>query len=262
MQQPATDNIVSNTFRLLQISDCHLSASVESSHRGQNPDSGLRKLLAGISAWQPQLVLATGDLSEDASAASYQRLAEYLAPIGAPVCALPGNHDDDGLMQQYFKQGPWNGPLVVTAGDWELILLKSSLAGRCDGVISRTDLRQLSQLLHTGTGRPVLLALHHHPVAAGSPWIDRHMLESPGTLLDLICRQNRIRAAVWGHVHQAYESMCGRAKMLACPSTAANSLPGKARFEHDPAGPACRWLQLGVGGMLETGLLDVQSRPS
>jgi hypothetical protein len=48
--------------------------------------------------------------------------------------------------------------------------------------------------------------------------------------------------------------MCGHARMLACPSTAANSRPGTLRFEHDPAGPACRWLQLGAGGTLETGL--------
>jgi Icc protein len=255
MQKKAPDNTVSNAFRLLQISDCHLSASAESSYRGQNPDAGLRALSNRIAAWQPQLVLATGDLSEDASAASYQRLADYLVPIGAPVCALPGNHDDDGLMRRYFQQGPWNGPLVLTAGDWQLVLLKTSSAGRIDGVISQADVRQLRQMLRSGPGRPVLLALHHHPVPAGSPWIDRHMLESPGPLLDLISNQDQIRGVVWGHVHQALESTCGHARMLACPSTAANSRPGTLRFEHDPAGPACRWLLLSSRGTLETGLL-------
>jgi 3',5'-cyclic AMP phosphodiesterase CpdA len=57
--------------------------------------------------------------------------------MDAPVYALPGNHDDDVLMQQYFPDGPWNGPLIVQAGHWQLVLLKSALAGRIDGVIGQ-----------------------------------------------------------------------------------------------------------------------------
>jgi Icc protein len=245
----------SRTFRMVQISDCHLSASADTLYRGETPDAGLEALSHRIAAWQPQLVLATGDLSEDASIASYQRLADCLEPVGAPVCALPGNHDDKALMQQYFPCGPWNGPLSLTAGDWRLILLDSACAGRIDGVISEKNLQDVLHMLETRPGQPVLLALHHHPIAAGSAWIDRHMLESPGPLLKLIEDHDWIRGVVWGHVHQAYGSRCGRARMLACPSTAANSLPDTPRFELDPAGPACRWLQLRTGGTLESGLL-------
>jgi len=246
-------------FRMVQISDCHLSASADSLYRGESPDAGLEALSQRIAEWQPQLVLATGDLSEDASIASYQRLTDYLESIGAPVCALPGNHDDEALMQRHFPCGPWSGPLSLAAGDWQLILLGSACAGRIDGVIREKDLQIVRQMLETGPGQPVLLALHHHPIAAGAPWIDRHMLESPGSLMKLIADHEWVRGVVWGHVHQAYESRCGRARMLACPSTAANSLPGKPRFEHDPAGPACRWLQLNAGGRLESGLLSAGS---
>jgi len=245
-------------FRLVQISDCHLSANADTRYRGICADDGLLPLTARIAAWRPQLVLATGDLSEDGSAASYQRLAAALGRIGAPVCVLPGNHDDDGLMQQYFGMGPWNGPLVHTAGDWRLVLLKSSLAGRVDGAISPGHMQIVRELLQSGPSGPVLLALHHHPVPAGSPWIDRHALESPAPLLELIAKNERIRGVLWGHVHQAYESRCGKARMLACPSTAANSLPDTERFEHDPSGPACRWLKLSAVGHLETGLLHAR----
>ena len=242
-------------LRLVQISDCHLSASVQTPYRGQNAETGLQSLLPAIAAWQPHLVLATGDLSEDASAASYQRLAHYFRLMDAPVYALPGNHDDDVLMQQYFPDGPWNGPLITQAGHWQLVLLKSALAGRIDGVIGQADIQRVEQWLGAGPKRPVLLALHHQPVSVGSPWIDRHMLAAPGALLQLLERHDRIRAVVWGHVHQAFETRLGRARLLACPSTAANSRVGTLRFAHDPAGPACRWLQLHARGRIETGLL-------
>jgi len=242
-------------LRLVQVSDCHLSADAETRYRGEDPDAGLQALVRSITAWGPQLLLATGDLSEDASATSYRRLAGHLGRVGVPICALPGNHDDDELMRQYFPCGPWDGPRFLTAGAWQIVLLKSSLHGRVDGVISRTDLQRLQQHLRTGSRGPVLLALHHHPVPAGSAWIDRHMLDSPEPLLQLISGHERIRGVVWGHVHQALEETCGRARLLACPSTAANSLSGTLRFELDPAGPACRWLRLGARGGLKTGLL-------
>jgi Icc protein len=173
----------------------------------------------------------------------------------APVCALPGNHDDDLLMRQFFPQGPWNGPLVLQVGAWQLILLKSSVAGRIGGSVAPDDLQRLRRRLDTGRKRPVLLALHHHPVAVGSPWIDRHMLQAPDALLQLVADHEQIRAVVWGHVHQAFASQLGQSRLLACPSTAANSLAGTARFVHDPAGPACRWLLLDAQGNIETGLL-------
>jgi hypothetical protein len=43
--------------------------------------------------------------------------------------------------------------------------------------------------------------------------------------------------------------------LLGAPSTVANSLPQTRRFTLDLAGPACRWLELGVDGGVETGLL-------
>lgn len=242
-------------FRMVQISDCHLSASRPTLYRGEDADAGLKKLLHRIAAWRPQLVLATGDLSEDASAASYQRLAQYLQLVDAPVCALPGNHDDDRVMQQFFQDGPWQGPCIRQAGDWRLVLLKSAQAGRIDGSISPADIQAVRQWLDEGPRRPVLLALHHQPVPVGSTWIDRYSLEAPEALLKLVEEQQLIRGVVWGHVHQAFETRLDNARLLACPSTAANSRPATSRFVLDPTGPSCRWLKLHAHGRIETGLM-------
>jgi Icc protein len=241
-------------FRLVQVTDCHLPASPDKPYRGLNSDSGLRAVIAAVTGWQPDAVLITGDLSEDASAASYQRLAAEVAKPDVPVWALPGNHDLPARMQQHFPIGPYAGPVVQRAGNWQVLLLDSSRPGRIDGSIDPQHLEHLQQRLEKGV--PAVLALHHQPVAIGSPWIDKYRLAEPEALLAFVAAQAEIKAVVWGHVHQAFETVIGGARFIASPSTAANSLPGCERFTHDPAGPACRWLELLPDGRFETGILQ------
>lgn len=241
-------------FRLVQISDCHLPADAGKPYRGLRADTGLEQLFPEIEAWQPDAVLVTGDLSEDASEASYQRLAARLGQLDVPVLALPGNHDSPARMREYFAIGPYAGPAKQRVGDWQLLLLDSSRPGRIDGRIDGEHLEKLE--LELERGLPALLALHHQPLEIGSPWIDKYRLQQPQALLDFVAAHPEIKAVVWGHVHQAFEARVGSARFMACPSTAANSLPGRERFTLDPAGPACRWLELCPDGRFETGLLS------
>ena len=243
------------SIRLVQISDCHLSRQANALYRGGSADSGLKALLPAIAAWNPHIVMATGDLSEDASRDSYDRLKEYLQTLCVPVCVLPGNHDEDDVMQSRFALGPWGKPLILPVQDWRLVLLKSSVSGRIDGSVSEVDLSILEQGLNAEPEKKFLLALHHQPVKIGSLWIDRHRLQNPKPLMSLIRGHKQVKGVVWGHVHQVFETEFAHARGMSCPSTAANSLAGTDRFEKDGAGPACRWLILHPDGAFETGLL-------
>jgi len=243
-------------FRLAQISDCHLPASAEKPYRGLRADTGLQQVLAAVADWQADAILITGDLSEDASEASYQRLAGHIAELKVPVFALPGNHDLPGRMQHCFPQGPYlpyPGSAVQRAGNWQLLMLDSARPGRIDGRIDAQQLERLEQQLQAGI--PALLALHHQPVAIGTPWIDRYPLQQPGPLLEFVAAHPEIKAVLWGHVHRAFETVIDGRRFMSSPSTAANSLPGAARFSLDPRGPACRWFELFDDGRLDCGIL-------
>ncbi|MEE8496062.1 MAG: metallophosphoesterase [Xanthomonadales bacterium] len=243
------------TLRIIQISDCHVSADPDALYRGQSSDANLRKILHLARRWNPVLVLLTGDVSEDGSRESYERTSVLLAQIGVPVLALPGNHDDVELMSRYFRLGPWHGPYVMEAENWQLVLLDSTAPERISGCFSAFCLEQIHASLHDQGRRHTLVALHHQPVAVGAPWIDRYMLESAAQFFEVVDQSERVRCIIWGHVHHDFQVQRKGVTLLGAPSTVANSMPGAQHFTLDPVGPACRWLELSARGEVKTGLL-------
>jgi Icc protein len=241
--------------RVIQVSDCHVPQDPATPYRGLNADRNLASLLPAMRHWQPDLILLTGDVSEDGSAAAYGRVSAHLSTVGAPVVALPGNHDDPAVMRRYFPVGPWSGPHADKARNWQLLLLDSTVPGRVSGELDSGTLERLDWLLRASTASHVLVALHHQPVPMGSEWIDRYSLEQPSALLDLLDRHSRVRCVTWGHVHQGFEAQRKGMVLLGSPSTVANSLPDTEKFALDLTGPACRWLELGLDGKVSTGMM-------
>ena len=94
---------MSGTIRIAQVTDCHLPADPRQGYRGINPYKKLQSLLQKVKDIKPDLLLASGDLSEDGSRQSYEALRQFLEPLDVPVLALPGNHDDSELLAE--RQG-------------------------------------------------------------------------------------------------------------------------------------------------------------
>ena len=245
-------------MRIIQISDCHVSADPDALYRGQhNADTNLQKIIHRVRQWEPDLLLLTGDVSEDGSPESYQRTSAWLAKTEVPVLALPGNHDDVEVMSGYFHLGPWDGPHVTKTENWQLVMLDSTEPDLISGRFSASYLEQVSNILQDGGTRHTLVGLHHQPVPVGAPWIDDYMLENPEHFLDVIDQAPRVRCINWGHVHHGFQSKRKAVTLLGAPSTVTNSIPGLPRFTLDPAGPACRWLELSADGEVDTGFLHL-----
>jgi Icc protein len=242
-------------LRIIQVSDCHVARDPRATYRGQSADRNLASLMPAIRRWQPDLLLLTGDVSEDASAAAYGRVSAQLSTAGAQVLALPGNHDDPAVMRRYFPLGPWDGPRIYERRSWKLVLLDSTEPGRIAGAFSATELQDLERCLQDQAAGNIALALHHQPVPVDSLWIDRYALEDADRFWSLLERHPRIRCVAWGHVHQDFHTQRKNMELLGAPSTVANSLPRRESFTLDLGGPACRWLELHADGKIETGLL-------
>ena len=250
---------MTNSVRILQITDCHLPAGPDIAYRGINSHESLRHLLKSVhefaAKFRPDFILATGDLSEDGSPASYQWLKEYLGEFGVPVLALPGNHDDPVLLAETHPGSPVDDITVSEHGEWQLIRLNTTLPGTPAGRINESSLAGLEQVLGENKSRSRLIALHHQPVPVGSPWIDKYRLQEPEKFLHLIDQCEGVKAVVWGHVHQVFAESRNGVAMYSGPSTARNGIPGKQNFTADTMGPACRWIELCGEGMVRTGII-------
>lgn len=241
-------------MRLIQITDCHLHADPEGRCRTGFAYPQLEAVVAAASRRYPDLVLVTGDVSEDESPESYALAEQALSRLDCPWHWLAGNHDDPATMA---RQRPL--PAALDAGRWRLLIVDTYWAGHDGGQLSDATLAGLGEALEQPSERPTLLAMHHPPVAVGSAWLDELGLRSADALAALLCGQPQVRGIVCGHIHQAFaghlETESGAVPVYGCPSTSDQFLRGSAAFAVDEASrPGFRVIDLrgeGLGTWVE-----------
>jgi len=251
--------------RVLQLSDPHLLADPQGLYRGRQPLAclrhGLDQALAQLQPRGIDLLLLTGDLCQDESWGGYARLRDLLAErCPAPVALLAGNHDRPQLLQAALGRQAWIAPAAVAMGPWTLLLLNSHRPGSVAGWIEPGQLAWLAGQLGGGGG-PVLVALHHPPVAIGAPDLDCIGLQQAASLLELLRASPRVRGVVFGHIHQHWSGSSSRAPALplwGCPSTLAAFAAVQPCPLGQPDWPGGRLLELaadGADGEISTRLL-------
>ncbi|SHF88149.1 Icc protein [Microbulbifer donghaiensis] len=250
---------IGSVRRLVQFTDPHIGGRPDYQLLGLDTGHTLDEVLRAIGAQQPgaDLLVATGDISANGSEAAYRRFLQKMQPVRTPWYWLPGNHDDAARMRQF---APGRCAELVALGNWRLLLLDTSLEGQICGGLSDEQLERLQQLLAECREHPVMILMHHQPVPVGSDWIDGHMLRQGGErFLQLVGDAPQVKALVWGHVHQQFDSQLGRpglgsVGLHATPSTSVQFTPGSGPFAVDEEMPGYRWFELRDDGSYETGV--------
>jgi 3',5'-cyclic-AMP phosphodiesterase len=242
-----------------QITDMHLGAERGARLAGMDTDASLALVVAMVkgAARKPDLILATGDLSMDGSAASYRRVREVLDDFQVPWFWLPGNHDDAAVMRATLSD---TDAMVrsVLIGGWQIILLDSTVPGRVGGSLGTDELQQLDALLRERPAAHALVCLHHQPVPIGCAWLDEQKVVDAAQLLALLDGHPHVRGVLWGHVHQEFERRMGNFDLLSAPSTCIQFAAGSARFRLAALAPGMRWLELHADGRIDTQVQRVQ----
>lgn len=240
---------------LIQITDTHLGRSPRPIRPGYpDSDAQLETVLNDIAIRHPapELLLVTGDLAEDPESVTYRRLATRLTRTGVPVEALAGNHDDRELARQAFGTADHGFHGERLTGGWLIVSLDSSWPGHTAGWVGQPELQRLEANLRRFPDHWVLVAVHHPVVAVGSRWLDRIGLENGAELLAAMQRNPRVRACIFGHIHQEFDAMQGGIRLLGCPSTCVQFLPGAEDFALEPGEAGYRVLTLHPDGGLDT----------
>ncbi|WP_404375022.1 phosphodiesterase [Vreelandella aquamarina] len=220
-------------MRLIQITDSHLHADKQARSRAGIPWRQFQLVLEAVIAERPDIVVFTGDISQDETAASYAQACEALSALPCPWFWIAGNHDQPELMAAEH-------PLLdeVDLEQWRLLLLNTQVSGKPHGELGSEALQALAERLEQDD-RPTLIAMHHPPVEVGAAWMDAIGLQDRDAFWQLLSGYPQVKVILFGHAHQAYAQQhhVGGADIgvYGCPATADQFLPGAAHFTVDEA---------------------------
>lgn len=221
-------------MRLVQITDAHLYADINARSQASVPWLHFQRVLAAAVAERPDIIVLTGDVSQDETAASYMLANEALSCLPCPWFWLPGNHDQVDLMRAEH-------PLLeaVDMQQWRLLLLNTQVAGQPHGELGSERLVALSALLEEDD-RPALIAMHHPPVDVGASWMDAIGLQDREAFWQVLSAYPQVKIVLFGHAHQAYAQhveLAGgdRVGVYGCPAMSDQFMPGAETFAIDEA---------------------------
>jgi 3',5'-cyclic AMP phosphodiesterase CpdA len=189
-------------LRVLQVSDLHTGTLEE-----PEVEDDLRRL---VEEADPELVVASGDLTHRNRRAQHERAARFLRSLGRPLLVVPGNHDIPMLppgrftatFSEFLRHWPETEPLyrserIVACG------LNSVRPWKQQGGALRPDQieRAARAFAEAPPGALRLVAVHHHLL--GAPWrtAKRTMANRSTVLGGLVDAGAEL--IVSGHVHQS-----------------------------------------------------------
>jgi 3',5'-cyclic AMP phosphodiesterase CpdA len=188
--------------RVFHVSDLHFGT-----HEDRALEQAVKALLERI---QPELVIASGDLTHRGRRDQHERAAGFLRSLGPPVLAIPGNHDIPYTFPARFT-GPWREferlwettePTYSSDGLFVLGLNSVRPWRHQSGALRREHLRRACETLSSAPPSAFkIVAFHHHLV--GAPWrsTKKPVAERNRVLATLVDSGAELILA--GHIHQA-----------------------------------------------------------
>lgn len=255
--------IKETSIRLLQVTDSHCYTDDDArltwtdmpiypNHSLQATLDFLAKQAAGYHA-----LMMTGDLAQEETAATYQRVNRMLNEFPLPSYVLPGNHDIPELMQANLNNKV-SMPGQVKLGNWHLLLLDTHADGNPYGHLSTSQFDQFAEQLNAvPENHFVAVFMHHHPMAIESEWMDVMGLREQDYFWDLVAHFPQVKVVFNGHIHQEfngyYQYPGGRkVEVLGTPATCVQMKPRKQNIEFDHTRPAWRDIALHADGRVDS----------
>ncbi len=189
---------------LLQISDTHF---------GTEQPPVMQALVALTKQLQPDVVVLSGDITQRARPDQFRTAKAFVDQLGAPVLAIPGNHDIAlfdlwaRLARPYARYVAVFGAdlePVYTSHDLLVVGVNTTRAWRHkNGEVSVAQIDRVAKLLHAASPGQLRVVVVHQPVAV--------ILEEDRTNL---LRGHKAATQIWsaagadvvmgGHIHLPY----------------------------------------------------------
>jgi 3',5'-cyclic-AMP phosphodiesterase len=234
---------------LCQISDPHIVREGTLAYGRIDTPRLLERAVGKILALPrlPDALVATGDLTDHATAEEYGLLRELLAPLSAkmPLYLAVGNHDGRDALRAAFPEHrhlAGEGGFVqyaVDAGPLRLVVLDTLVPGAPGGALCAQRLQWLARTL-AASDRPTVIAQHHPPFVTGMTIMDQMTLARPHEEAAVIAPHGQVERVISGHYHRNIVARFASTVASVCPSTAHQLVLNLApdadiRFAYEPS---------------------------
>jgi putative phosphoesterase len=181
---------------IAHISDLHISES-------DFDEEVFMQAVSEINQLQPDMIILTGDITNNGYYKEFQKASEYLKLFEAPLFAVPGNHDSRNLGYQSFEEliGERSWKLTMD-GNFTVIGLDSSSPDEARGHVGHPQHlwleHQLDEcVIHENFS---IVALHHHVISIPQTGRERNVLSDAGDILQTLT-SHEVDLVLSGHKH-------------------------------------------------------------
>jgi 3',5'-cyclic AMP phosphodiesterase CpdA len=211
---------------IAHISDTHIAGPGLKTNGLAPMAENLSRCVDAINALtvQPDLVLLSGDVANDATRDEALRAGEILAGLNSPLYLVPGNHDDRDVLWDVFGGGAvpsrTDGFInyVVNGPDLRIIALDTVAQGKSGGAFCNTRAAWLREMLAGGGDQPTIIFMHHPPLKCGVPETDQDGFDGAKELGAIIAAYPNIQRILCGHIHLLTTARWNGAVVTTAPS--------------------------------------------
>ena len=233
---------------IVQISDTHLFGDKNRKINCSNSYQNLKKVMHEIVSLEkkPDLIVLSGDLSQDCTFESYQHIANLLNRTGIKYYFFPGNHDDVDVINKVFDLH-WEKDNVdydFNFNDWYMNVIDTSVYPEVSGELSDEQLKNLEQSLKQNKNKPTIVFMHHHPLLVKSKWLDEYILKDSEKFNYVIKSNPQVKAVLFGHIHQVFEKTIDGVFYGSAPASSYQVLPKTEMFTIEKLTGGYRFIEL------------------
>ena len=202
---------------IVQISDIHCGQMF-------NADS-FRRAVEEINSLSPDLIVVTGDITEEGIRPQFQRAEAELKGLRAGrIVYLSGNHDYRSTGYLLFREFfPFNQ--VTEVGDAVLVVLSSARPDRDDGEVGHRQNLWLEETLSRYGGWVKIVAIHHHIIPVPDTGADQITIVDAGDVLRSLVRSGA-DLVLCGHRHRPWRWVIEDMQVIHAGSISCEKLRG------------------------------------
>lgn len=212
---------------IAQITDLHIKGDAAPDEKPERSIANFAKTISDLNALapRPDIVLITGDITENGKIEGYRLFLHELKRLEIPYRLITGNHDEYDSFCEILggpDQSDDTAPFIqhdTNEYPVRLIGIDTTKPGHVSGELCQQRLDWLEQKLQEDTEKPTAIFMHHPPFNTGIWWMDcLGILQGLDAFTEILMRHQQVKAIFCGHVHRNIQSSLAGVPIFLAPS--------------------------------------------